>query len=126
MPEYLEAIERRVCSVCIDGIHEDVRKSVRCGLPKDRTCPIERHLPQVIEVVESIDSPWMDDYVDALRGKVCSDCEQTEAGICDFRLKADCALDTYFMLVAEAIEEVRDRKKNFPQGDPADASTKRS
>lgn len=115
MQEYLEAIRRRVCSVCIDGIFENDRESVRCGLPKDRTCPIERHLPQVIEIVESIDSPWMEDYVELLREKVCSNCEQTEEGVCDFRLKTDCALDTYFMLVAEAIEEVRDRKKNFPK-----------
>lgn len=108
--EYLEAIRHRVCSVCIDGIFEKDQKWVRCGLPKDRICPIERHLPQVIEVVECIDSPWMEDYVNALREKVCSNCAQTEAGICDFRLKADCALDSYFMLVAEAIEEVRDRQ----------------
>lgn len=107
--EYLDAIRRKVCRVCIDGSFAEDPEWMLCRLPKDRTCPVERHLPQVIEVVESISSPWMEDYVDALRGKVCGDCEQTPAGICDFRLKADCALDTYFMLVAEAIEEVRDR-----------------
>lgn len=109
--DYLDAIQRHVCSVCIDGIFQNDCEWVRCGLPDDRVCPIERHLPQVIEIVESIDSPWMEDYIGSLREKVCSNCEQTEAGNCDFRLKADCALDTYFMLVAGAIEEVRDRNQ---------------
>lgn len=113
MQDYLDAIRRRVCSVCIDGIFEREGEFVRCGLPADRTCPIERHLPRVIEVIESIESPWMEDYVELLRKKVCTECEQTVEGTCDFRLKADCALDTYFMLVAEAIEEVRDQRKNL-------------
>lgn len=111
MQEYLEAIRGRVCSVCIDGIFEDEHKFIRCGLPKGRTCPIELYLPEVIEVVETIESPWMEDYVALLREKVCRKCQQTEEGICALRLKTDCALDTYFMLVAEAIEDVRDRKK---------------
>jgi hypothetical protein len=57
--------------------------------------------------VEFVDSPLMEGYVTMLRDKVCAVCEQSEEGIFALRRKADCALDRYFMLVAEAIEEVR-------------------
>lgn len=104
---YLDAIRSRVCSVCIDGIFDGKNQFVRCGLPKERTCPIEVYLPQIIDVVESIESPRMEDYVDILRLNVCAICEHSEDGKCDLRLQADCALDRYFMLVAGAIEEVQ-------------------
>jgi hypothetical protein len=107
MQEYLDAIRRRVCSVCIDAVYRDGHQFVRCGLPKSRICPVELYLPQVIEVMQSVDSTLMEDYVTVLRDKVCAVCEQSEQGICALRLKADCALDRYFMLVAEAIEKVR-------------------
>ncbi|MFQ5706536.1 MAG: hypothetical protein ACE5HO_03755 [bacterium] len=105
MQEYLEAIRSRVCSVCIGGIFDNFGQFVRCGLPEDRTCPVETFLPKVIEVVRSVESPKIEDYVTVLRQKVCTECLQTEDGRCEVRLRADCALDRYFMLVAEAIEE---------------------
>lgn len=107
MQEYLEAIRRRVCSVCIDAVYRDGHQFVRCGLPAGRTCPVELYLPQVVEVVETVDSPLIEDYVTILRDKVCALCEQSPEDVCALRLQADCALDRYFMLVAEAIEEVR-------------------
>jgi hypothetical protein len=106
--EYLDAIRCRVCTVCMDAaMFGD--GLVCCGLPVGRTCPVEAHLPQVIEVVESVDSPLMEDYVKVLRDKVCAVCENSEGDFCALRLQADCALDRYFMLVAEAIEEVATR-----------------
>jgi hypothetical protein len=107
MQPYLDAIRRRVCTVCIDGIFNKQNEFVRCGLPVGRTCPIELYLPQVIDVMESIDSMEMEDYVALLRDKVCALCAQDDDGMCALRLRADCALDRYFMLVAGAIEEVR-------------------
>ncbi|MFQ5769152.1 MAG: hypothetical protein ACE5HX_01350 [bacterium] len=112
MQEYLNAVRSRVCSVCIDGVFENEHKFIRCGLPADRTCPIELYLPEVIDVVETTESPRLEDYVTILRDKICASCEQTEEGVCDLRLKADCALDRYFMLVAEAIEEVQAQQAN--------------
>lgn len=110
MDKYLKAIQDRVCAVCIDGVFNAENEFVRCGLPKHRTCPVERHLPQVVKIVQDIDSPVMDDYIDALHDQICSDCEQTTDGMCDFRLKAQCPLDTYFMLITEAVEGVNDRE----------------
>ncbi|MFQ5823025.1 MAG: hypothetical protein ACE5JB_03120 [bacterium] len=126
MQKYLEAIRRRVCSVCIDGIFENGHKFVRCGLPADRTCHIELYLPQVIEVVESLDSPRMDDYIALLNEKVCAMCENSEEGYCALRLKADCALDRYFMLVAEAIEEVQRPRRNLSKNNSDDSLNKHS
>ncbi len=77
--------------------------------------PVEIYLPQVVEVVESVDSWLMDDYVDALREKVCAFCENSESGFCALRLQADCAPDRYFMLVADAIKEV-DARLNAEAG----------
>lgn len=112
MQAYLDAIRSRVCSVCIDGIFDEKKRFVRCGLPIYRTCPVELYVPELIEVVKSVDSPNMEDYAIRLREKVCAICEQDEHGICDLRLQADCALDRYFLLVAEAVESVEKKQKS--------------
>jgi hypothetical protein len=108
MQEYLDAIRSRVCTVCLDAVMHG-GQFVRCGLPKGRTCPVEVFLPQVIEVVESVDSWLIDDYVKILRERVCAICKHSDGDFCALRLQADCALDRYFMLVAEAIQEVHTR-----------------
>ena len=110
--DYLEAIRERVCAVCLDGVFDAQEKFLYCGLPKGRTCHIKLYLPEVLEVLSAIDSPRMDDYVALLQEKVCRHCQQAPDGTCALRLKAECPLDTYFMLVAEAIEEVRSRKRH--------------
>jgi hypothetical protein len=108
MQEYLDAIRSRVCTVCLDAVmHGD--QFVRCGIPKGRTCPVEVFLPQVIDVVESVDSWLLDDYVKILRERVCAICKHSDGDFCALRLQADCALDRYFMLVADAIKEVDTR-----------------
>lgn len=108
MQPYLDAVRNKVCTVCLDAVmHGD--QFVRCGLPKGRTCPVEVFLPQVVGVVESVDSWLLDDYVKVLREKVCAICKHSEGGVCVLRLQADCPLDRYFMLVAEAIQEVNTR-----------------
>ena len=107
--EYLDAIRSRVCPVCLDSVMHG-NQFVRCGLPAGRTCPVEIYLPQVIEVVESVDSWLMEDYVSALRDKVCAFCANSEGDFCALRVQADCALDRYFALVVEAIDEVRTRR----------------
>ncbi len=105
--DYLEAIRQRVCPICTAGIVHRDDQFFRCGLTPGRTCPVERHLPEILEVMDSMDSPWMDDYVTRLRERVCSKQEQTEESSGDFYLKGECTLDTYFMLIAEAVEEVK-------------------
>lgn len=53
----------------------------------------------------------MADYVTVLRDRVCAHCENSEGNFCALRLQADCPLDRYFMLIAEAIKEVDTRLK---------------
>ena len=100
MKEYLEAVRKSVCSVCIDGIFDGSEQFIRCGLPEEKICPIEVYLPEVIKVVESIESPQMGDYINLLREQVCKNCLQNSNGKCELRLHADCPLDRYFILVA--------------------------
>jgi hypothetical protein len=108
MQAYLDAIRLNVCPVCLDAVMAG-NKFVRCGLPAGRKCPVEVYLPQVIDVVESVDSWLIEDYVELLRKKVCAVCKNSDGDFCALRLQADCALDRYFMLVAEAIQEVNTR-----------------
>ncbi len=124
MHEYLPAIRQRVCLVCVDGIFKSKHEFVRCGLSKNWQCPVEQYLPKVVEVVESVDSSKMDDYFALLHEKVCLECEQSKDGVCELRLKSDCPLDRYFMLVAGAIEEVKGARKNFDKNDIDDSISK--
>jgi hypothetical protein len=100
--EYLDAIRRRVCAVCLDG-----RDDQSCGLSA-RTCAIEDHLPQLVRALSSVPtSKRLEDYADAIRAQVCSVCRhQDEKGSCDLRNHGDCALDAYLSLVLDAVEEV--------------------
>jgi hypothetical protein len=104
--ESSDAVLHRVCSACIDAILSDHDEFVRCGLPDDRPCPLKTHLPQLVEAIRSVDSPWMDDYVTAVRAQVCATCESHEVlgEKCVLRDKADCALDRYILPVLRAIE----------------------
>ena len=98
---YLEAIKRRVCSVCLDR-----RDDGSCGLTH-RTCAIEAHLPDLVEAVTKVESDRMDEYIAAIEAQVCSGCERKAGLACRFHEHGECALDTYLYLVVEAIEEVQ-------------------
>ena len=99
---YRYAIRKKVCERCID-LGEDGR----CTLTGDQQCGVELYLDKIIEVVHSIQSPHLQDYVKVLRERVCTSCKnQNPDGTCKLRSKADCGLDRYFALVVLAIEEV--------------------
>jgi len=102
---YLDALRRRVCSVCLDQ-----RNDGTCGLTQ-RTCGIEAHLPLLVEALLSVESNRMDEYEAAIKARVCSVCDQQDAaGVCHNRQEARCALWSYLPLVLEAVEEVRGDK----------------
>jgi hypothetical protein len=108
---YLDAIRRRVCSVCLDQ-----RDDGTCHLAGRRLCAIEAHIPRIVEAVMAIDSSRMDEYVDAIKAQVCSDCRHENLdGSCMFRERGECALWTYLPLVVGAIEEVRGSLGVLPQ-----------
>ncbi|MFQ6115459.1 MAG: hypothetical protein ACE5NG_15480 [bacterium] len=111
MKEYMDSIRRRVCLMCNNHLVTHIvggsSEIIRCGLPVDKMCAIERYLPRVVEVVESVDSSRLEDYIIKLRYQVCTKCEYLEHGYCPRWLKSECALDRNFMLVVEAIKDVR-------------------
>ncbi|HEY7409564.1 MAG TPA: hypothetical protein VII13_02420 [Vicinamibacteria bacterium] len=99
---YWEAIQRHVCSVCLDQASDGT-----CGLTR-RTCAIQRHLPRLAEVLSRVESPRMDEYEAAIRAEICSTCPEEDAsGRCALRASTDCALYTYLPLVLEAVESVK-------------------
>jgi hypothetical protein len=107
---FWEALQRRVCSVCLDGADDG-----SCGLGGDRTCVIERDLPRLVEAVLAVHSGRMDEYVAAVEAQICGRCtEQDAQGLCQLRQKGECALSTYLPLIVDAIEEVTGTTQILP------------
>jgi hypothetical protein len=107
---YRQAVRWKVCAHCID-LGEDGR----CTLTGDRQCGVELYLDKIVEVVHSIESTRIQDYVNALRERVCAQCKnQNPDGTCRVRRDLDCGLDRYFALVVEAIEEADGGLKPAP------------
>ena len=105
--KYRQAIVNRVCSHCIV-----CAENGKCTLTGEDRCGVEIHLEKIVDVVHSVKSPRLEDYVKVLREKVCKTCKnQNPDGTCQLRSVADCGLDRYFELVVEAIEEVDKRLK---------------
>jgi hypothetical protein len=95
------AIRRHVCGVCLDRADDG-----SCGL-RGRTCAIERHLPILVEVLSRVQSPRMDEYVDAVEREICGTCpEQDRVGRCRTRDHVECALYAYLPKVLDAVEDV--------------------
>ena len=102
---YELAIRRKVCEHCID-----LKENHQCALSEEDICSIRAYLDQIIEAVRSVKSQNMADYIEALRKKICEPCKhQKKDGSCELRDSRDCALDRYFELIIEAIEEVQNK-----------------
>lgn len=100
--EEIEAIVRnRICRVCtsrnVDG---------QCGLEEPSSCALFRLFPKVAEAIQSVHSDDIQQYVEAIRSKVCAVCvDQAADGSCETRQQVQCALDAYLLLVVDAVEE---------------------
>ena len=105
MDKYLKALKQNVCSICVDS-----NELGGCTLNEKESCAVELFLPQIIEVVHSIDSAKMKDYKDELRKTVCVECRAREGGDCYLREDANCSLDRYFSLIVETIQKVDNGK----------------
>ncbi len=103
MDQQWDSIRQRVCRKCIDGDSKG-----GCRLPVDETCALDAFFPEIVETVSSVRSGSYQDYVDALRARVCSSCEhQFSNGFCAKRNSLECALDRYFPIIIEVIEAVK-------------------
>jgi hypothetical protein len=100
--QYMQAIRAKVCTKCIDGDGFG-----NCRLDPAIECALLQHLPLIVEAVSRVTSEEMEDYVRELRAITCAQCSHESInGYCMLRKEVDCALDRYFPLVVEAIEEV--------------------
>ncbi len=106
---YLEEVLGRVCPRCID---RDGEGGGECRLSADAECMIRRFFPQIVEAVRSVYSTSMEPYVVALREKVCRTCLTPGESACAVRDDVECALDRYFPMIVETIEEM-DLAKRF-------------
>lgn len=103
--EYWEAVQEKVCVKCLDG---DGRGGCRIG--KDEVCALKSYFPAVIDVVNSVYSHSIIPYEEELRRRVCTVCRhQSVNGVCHLREQVECALDRYFPLLVEVIEETQRR-----------------
>ena len=111
LDEYWNAVQRRVCLKCIDGDgHGD------CRLGTADECALKAYFPKIVETVLAVRSSDIEPYVHRLRRNVCTECRhQSVNGNCLLRNEVDCALDRYFPMVAEAIEDVHSRDENSPE-----------
>jgi nucleotide-binding universal stress UspA family protein len=100
---YLQEIRQRVCAKCIDRTASGL-----CVTSTYDSCAINRYLPEIIDIVLTTPGDNLADYLAELRQRVCSVCgHQSPDGYCDMREDVECALDRYFPLVVEAIQEVK-------------------
>lgn len=105
MSTALERIDARlrvaICPNCVRFTRERT-----CSLPPDRPCALFANLDKIVNVVRTTHSRKIDPYVEALRDAVCGACRfQDMQGRCPCRDGLDCALDTYFPMIVDAIEQ---------------------
>ena len=103
----------KICRVCVD---RNVDGS--CDSRAEGTCSLMVKLPLAAEAVLKVRSDRMEPYIEAIRAKVCGDCDLRNAdGSCDSRDTDRCMLNSYLPLVVEAIEEFFQRPLR-PQAHP--------
>ena len=101
--QYWKLIEEKVCSHCIDADRHG-----HCRLGGEEECAVKRFFPGILGVIESVSSDSMEPYEAALRRSICTSCvHQSPEGVCSVRDEVECALDRYFPMIVEAIEEAR-------------------
>lgn len=92
----LAEIREHVCSHCI----ERLPGAPPCGV-QGKTCGIEEHLPELIEICSTTDSQLIDPYLERFHDEVCTHCEAQDGPNCP------CALSYLLPLAVTAIERVR-------------------
>ena len=107
-----DRVEKRlrstICPACIYRLANG-----GCGLTGRDECPILVNIDAIIRIVRTTHSDSIGPYVDRLREAVCANCTMQDIhGHCRMRDHADCALDDYFALIVEIVEEELEHKSN--------------
>lgn len=100
-----ERVEARIRdTLCRACLYE--RADGGCSLSPASACPVLSRIDTLIDIVRNTHDDSVDPYVAKLRDAVCAHCVmQDEAGHCAMRTHADCALDDYFVLIVDLIEQ---------------------
>ncbi|MFZ6031916.1 MULTISPECIES: hypothetical protein [Melioribacter] len=103
MDKYINAIRKRVCTICADSDEDGF-----CTLTDNEKCAVEIFLPRIISVVhESANRENMDLLYKELKEKVCTECKTRMVnGNCYLRKDSNCSLDRYFSLIVDTIQRV--------------------
>jgi hypothetical protein len=114
-PESLRQLEQKfrekICSVCIDR-----KPDGTCDYDEQGTCTLMQKIPEAVEAISRVDSPYMKPYIESLRTKVCEQCLlRAGNGECGPRDTDRCMLDSYLPLVVELIEEHFGDKQALPE-----------
>ena len=123
LAELEEIVRNKICKLCTERTVDG-----GCNLEDPNGCALFRLFPQVAQAIQSVDSDEIGPYIDAIRLDVCSVCQDQAAdGPCEQRRLVQCALDSYLILVVDAIEEATgktfDRSKlNSGPGNQSDPS----
>jgi hypothetical protein len=103
--DYWQALQAKVCVKCLDS---DGLGNCRIG--DDGFCAMKTYFPKILEVVNSVYSHSIVPYEEQLRQKVCATCtHQNSLGQCTLRDDVECALDRYFPMIVEVIEDTQKR-----------------
>ncbi len=101
--KYWEAVQSRICTKCVDGNNKG-----ECLLDGGDDCMLKMHFPQVLATVNSVYSPSIEPYEEQFRKSICAACSfQSPGGQCKRRDDLSCALDRYFPLIVEVIEDTQ-------------------
>lgn len=102
---FWDALQSKICVKCLDG-----NGNGDCRIAGDGFCAMKAYLPQILDAVNSVYSHSIVPYEEQLRKKVCGACaNQSPQGQCQLRDEVECALDRYFPLIVEVIEETQKR-----------------
>ena len=104
MNVYEQSIRTKICAHCIERTGRGI-----CGTQQWEDCALNRFLPQIVGIVNAVKSDSLHDYVHELRSGICVSCRDNQEGVCGLRNSLECALDRYFPLVVEAIDEANHR-----------------
>jgi hypothetical protein len=102
-PDVLEAIRKDVCMHCVEYGEDG-----KCHHESDTECSVFHFLPELVRISNQIHSEKMDDYIAAVRSRVCALCSHAEGEKCSVREQLDCALDRYLSLVIDSLERLQD------------------
>jgi len=102
-----ERLRATMCPICVRYAADG-----NCSLPPGRECSLFRNLHKVVAIVRRTHSDRIAAYEPPLRASICAACHhQDDHRCCPKRDDLDCALDTYFPMIVEVIEDELDRQR---------------